>query len=111
MSNDPGALARMEGKIDGVNLRLDFIQKQSDLHSQRLNTHSDRLTSLENKQTLQTGERNGVSAVVKVLWAILAVLLTGGLATILAVVAALSGAFTDPPAEKTVVVEQDKPNG
>lgn len=83
----------MEGKIDGVNLQLGFMREQATNHNQRLNTHSERITALEQNAILKTGEQNGVEKVVKVGWAIVAVLFTGGLLTVGTFLAWLAGAF------------------
>lgn len=90
---DAVAFVRMEGKINLIDERLKYITESWASTNTRLNAHSERLNSIEAKMNTEAGKRQGVEQVVKVLWAILAVLLTGGLATIAAVVAALMGAF------------------
>ena len=90
---DSVAVARIEGKLGEINLRLEYMTKNVDLGNQRLNAHSDRITKLEQAQTAAKGERDGVDKVVKVLWAILAVMLTGGILTVGAIVAFVAGVF------------------
>ena len=91
--SDAIAMARLEGKIDVLNTHMTHMAENWLTVNNRLNVHSARISALEQKDTLDQGKEQGVTQVVKVLWAILAVLLTGGLATIAVGAAALMGAF------------------
>jgi hypothetical protein len=91
--SDAVQLTRIEGKIDRLNDRTGRVEGDLTNVQSRLNGHSERLTAVEKQDTLADGKRQGTEQVVKVLWAILGVMLTGGIATIATVVAALLGAF------------------
>lgn len=91
--SDAVGFARLEGKIDVLNERQQYMATSSELANTRLNAHSDRITALESTNILVKGEKIGTRAVVRALWAILGVLLTGGLATLATVAWALMRAF------------------
>ena len=75
-------LARMEGKQDVTNERLDTanrinderhaaIQLQLGTIDTRLNSHNERLTGIEKREHLRTGERQGLAISGRVMWAII----------------------------------------
>lgn len=92
--SDAVTLARLEGKMDVFNERQQTMTQNWTLANTRLNTHSERITAIEQTLVGTAGEKKGVSAVVRVLWAILGVLFTGGFLTVGTFIAWVSGAFS-----------------
>ena len=62
-------LTRMEGKLDLSNLRHDQTDAWKVTVDQRLHRHSNDISNLQAAEHLRTGERKGLSAAGRTLWA------------------------------------------
>ena len=62
-------LARMEGKLDVTNERLNNVQTEIADIRRVQHRHSDRLGLLENDKNMRTGERNGLALGGRLAWA------------------------------------------
>lgn len=80
-------LTRMEGKLDLSNMRHDQHDSRFRAIENRFNSHGDRIAGLECREIGRDGERKGLLAGGKLLWATIG-LIPGG-----AVVAVLMRAF------------------
>lgn len=80
-------LTRMEGKLDLSNMRHDQHDARFHAIENRFNSHGERITGLEGREMGRDGERKGLLAGGKLLWATIG-LIPGG-----AVVAVLMRAF------------------
>ncbi len=83
-------LARMEGKQDVTNERLETANRINDeRHASvmaRLSSHGDRITGLETREVGRDGERKGLLAGGRILWALVgAVPIAAGAAILRAV--------------------------
>ena len=62
-------LTRMEGKLDLSNLRHDQHDAKFASIDGRLNSHGERLNGIEKREHERTGERKGLVAGGRILWA------------------------------------------
>jgi hypothetical protein len=82
---DEVTAARIEGKIDLINQAMTHIaQDMADVRA-RMNNHGERIGAIERDRSGEAGEKRTIAAVVRVLWALIAVLLTGGVASVMSV--------------------------
>jgi len=80
-------LARMEGKLDLSNLRHEQTDAWKVTVDQRLHRHGNDISALQQKDMMHEGERKGITAAGRVVWAAIG-LIPGG-----AIVAALMRLF------------------
>jgi hypothetical protein len=87
-------LARMEGKQDVTNERLETANRINDeRHTAtqtrfsaidgRLNTHGDRISGLESREVGRDGERRGLTMAGRVVWAAVGLVPGGAIAAVI----------------------------
>ena len=76
-------LTRMEGKLDLSNMRHDQHDAKSSNIDVRLNSQGDRIGGLEQREVGRDGERKGLMASGRLLWALLGAIPIGIAATVL----------------------------
>ena len=76
-------LTRMEGKLDLSNLRHDQHDARFTTIDGRLNSHGERIVGLEGRELGLAGERRGLLAGGKLLWAMLGFIPGGAVVALL----------------------------
>ena len=64
-------LARMEGKLDVTNERLNNVQEQIASLRRTQDAHSTRIAGLEADKNVRAGERQGIALGGRILWSII----------------------------------------
>jgi hypothetical protein len=64
-------LTRMEGKLDLSNLRHDQHDARFSAIDGRMNSHGERISGLEKREVGRDGERKGLLAGGRILWALI----------------------------------------